>query len=82
MFFRFPVTIVGCNDNPALNYYDKKGMLLFKTIEELEYIINNEANEKTYYSKKKYIEANFQKSLKVNWNFVLLEYCNLKHYLE
>ena len=69
-------------ENPALRYYDPNGMFLFETIEELKEIIHNQATEENYFKMLPYVQENFKKLLKVNWNFVILEYCGFKKFLK
>jgi len=69
-------------ENPALKYYNADGMFLFKTLEELREIINNQATEENYFKMLPYAQQNFKNLLKVNWNFVVLEYCGFKRFLK
>ena len=57
-------------------------MFLFETIEELKEIIHNQATEENYFKMLPYVQENFKKLLKVNWNFVILEYCGFKKFLK
>jgi len=69
-------------ENPALRYYNTNGMFLFETVDQLRNIISNKATEENYIKMLPYVQENFKNLLKVNWNFVILEYCGFKRFLK
>ena len=70
--------------SPALKYYNKKGIILFKTLEELDHILKTISKE-DYHSREPYIQENFEKACKLSGTrgleFYLWDYLNLKKYM-
>tara|TARA_X000001382_G_scaffold94057_1_gene68599 strand:- start:219 stop:1049 length:831 start_codon:yes stop_codon:yes gene_type:complete len=56
------------------DYYDSDGFLIFETLDELEYIINNVANESYYDSRKEVIEKNCKLAINNSVHKVIWEY--------
>ena len=56
------------------DYYDSDGVLIFKTLDELDYIINDVANESFYNSKKKIIEKNSKLAINNSVHEVIWEH--------
>ena len=56
----------GDNSSPILNYYNKEGIILFKTLEDLEQIINSVVSEKDYLNRMSAIQENFNKLCSLN----------------
>ncbi len=64
----------GDNTSNVLDFYNKDGILMFETMEELENILLNIASERHYNSKKEAIEENFNKAANLSLDKIYWDY--------
>ena len=68
------------NNSLALKFYNAKGIILFRTLEDLKFILENVISEQDYNERKPFIKQNFDKVCNLRWDTWLLNTCKLKNY--
>lgn len=71
----------GSENSNIVDFYDKRGIIFFKNLNELKHVFTNIISEEDYKKRKKFIEINFDKTKNLSLDKIYYDY-GLKTFLD